>query len=230
MQIEEHRTGFDQTLTLEQSTAEQIGEEACLFFFPHSRRPPRRTRVLCSAAKEKPRPSQSLRGRAPPRASPVRGKEPTRSPSTATRPHSGGRARQREGPRRHQHRVLRPRAAAFRCARKRNTRKKKETRQSLARRRHACARATARAAGGGCDTSFPGELCSDHRLHWREKEKGGERERRERRLGGSRPWRGRRTGRRGGKMPPVAAPDPSWVTRSGKMVRVLGVSTGACRF
>ena len=29
MQIEEHRTGFDQTLTLEQSTAEQIGEEAC---------------------------------------------------------------------------------------------------------------------------------------------------------------------------------------------------------
>ena len=34
MQIEEHRTGFDQTLTLEQSTAEQIGEEACLFFFP----------------------------------------------------------------------------------------------------------------------------------------------------------------------------------------------------
>jgi len=163
MQIEEHRTGFDLTLTLEQLTAEQIGEEAC----PHSRRPPRQTRV---------------RGRAPPRASPVRGKEPTRSPSTATRPHSGGRARQREGPRRHQHRVLHPRAAAFWCARKRNTRKKKETRRSLARRRHACTHATARAAGGGCDASFPGELCSDHRLHWREK-KGEESEREEK--GGS---------------------------------------------
>jgi hypothetical protein len=49
MQIEEHKTGFDLTLTLEQLTAEQIGEEVC----PHSRRPPRRTRVLCSAAKEK---------------------------------------------------------------------------------------------------------------------------------------------------------------------------------
>ena len=132
-------------------------------------RPPWRALELRSAAADDPGRAMSSGGRAPPWVSPVRGKAPTRSPSTATRPHSGGRARQREGPRRHQHRVLRPRAAAFRCARKRNTRKKKETRQSLARRRHACARATAIAAGGGCDTSFPGELCSDRRLHWREK-------------------------------------------------------------
>jgi len=54
------------------------------------------------------------------------------------------------------------------------------------------------------------------------KERGGERERRERRLGGSLLWRGGRTGRRGGKMPPAAAPDPSWVTRNGKKVLGLG--------
>ena len=48
MQIEEHRTGFDLTLTLEQVNSRADQGRG----LPHSRRPPRRTRVLCSAAKE----------------------------------------------------------------------------------------------------------------------------------------------------------------------------------
>ena len=63
---------------------------------------------LRSAAADDPARAVSSRGRAPPWVLPARGKAPTRSPSTATRSHSGGRARRREGPRRHRHYLLRP--------------------------------------------------------------------------------------------------------------------------
>jgi len=205
MQIEEHRTGFDLTLTLEQLTAEQIGEEAC----PHSRRPPRQTRVLCSAAKEKTPAEPELarestaagfaRARKRTDEEPLDGDAPTLrwtrtpargpAPAPTSRPPPKGR------------RLLV-------CEEKKH---KKEERNSAVPGSTA-ARLRAR-DGQSCRRRLrcllPRRALLGPSPPLERKERGGERERRERRLGRSRPWRGGRTGRRGGKMSPAAAPDPS---------------------
>ena len=196
---------------------------------PHSRRPPRRSRVLCSAAKKNPAEPELERestaagfARARKRTDeePLDGDAPTlrwtRTPARGPAPAP----------------TSRPPPKGRRLSVCEEKKHKKEERNSAVPGSTA-ARLRAR-DGQSCRRRLrcllPRRALLGPSPPLERKERGGERERRERRLGGSRPWRGGRTGRRGGKMPPAAAPDPSWVTRNGKMVRVLGVSTGACRF
>ena len=61
--------------------------------------------------------------------SPARGKAPTRSPSTAARPHCGGRTCRREGPRRSRHLLRPPWAAADTAALLGAAQRKKEERR-----------------------------------------------------------------------------------------------------